>query len=63
MICKKIYPEISLDISLNFIWNSHLSILLTTLEKNKSTERGVNFNHIDTLANLLKDPNTVRLHY
>lgn len=62
MICKKIYPEINLDISLNFIWNNHLSILLMTLEKNQSTERAINSHQIDTLTNLLQDPNTVILN-
>ena len=59
MICFKIYPDVALEVSLNYIWNNHLSILLKTLEKNKIDERTIGTNKIEILAELLKNKEIV----
>jgi len=59
MICFKLYPEISMEISLKHLWNNHISVLLKTLEKNKINERAIGSNRIEALADLLKNKDIV----
>lgn len=60
IICAKIYPESSLEFSLNQIWDFHLSLLLKTLEKNKIDERTIGTNKIEILAELLQNKEIVK---
>lgn len=63
MICLKLYPEYSLEISLRYLWIHHLSVLLKTLEKNKIDERTVGTNKAEMLTELLQNKDIVRYLY
>jgi len=55
----KVYPDYSLEVSLNYLWNNHLSILLKTLEKNKIDERSIGTNKIEILSEMLQNKDIV----